>query len=52
MKKLVDVRQDEEQISIYDILYPNRKKSSSKETKENQNGKDRANKKGNRTSEN
>ena len=47
--KLRDIHEDEEQISIYDILYTERKKSSSKETKENQNGKDI--KKGNRTSE-
>lgn len=45
-----DIRQDEDQISIFDILYPERKKSSSKETKENQNGKDGTTKKGNRTS--
>lgn len=49
--KLRDIHDDEEQISIYDILYPERKKNSSKETKENQNGKDRETKKGNRTSE-
>ncbi len=45
-----DLREDEDQISIFDILYPERKKSSSKDTKENQNGKDRTIKKGNRTS--
>lgn len=27
-----DLREDEDQISIFDILYPERKKSSSKET--------------------
>lgn len=46
-----DIREDEDQISIFDILYPERKKNSSKVIEENQNGKDRTTKKGNRTSE-
>lgn len=51
MSKQNGIENDENQISIFDILYPERKNGSNNETKKGQNGKDRTIKKGNRTSE-